>query len=78
MRNLAKARTLSAADNDAGYQLFGLTLLALVPALFWTLVIAAVGSAIGHPLGIATLVTIGAAIATFVLTAVATLFARAH
>jgi len=78
MRNSAKARTASAADNDAGYQLFGLTLVALVPALFWSGVVAVIGSAIGHPLSTATLVTIGAAIATFVLTAVTKLFAQAR
>jgi hypothetical protein len=39
--------------------------------------VAGVGSAIGHPVGIATLATIGAAIATFLFTAVLALFVRA-
>ena len=76
MKIVARERALAGA-NDAAYQLLGLTVVALFPALFWTAVAAAVGSAIGHPLGIATLATIGAAIATFLFTAVLTLFSRA-
>jgi hypothetical protein len=75
MKNLAKERALTDAD-DAAYRLMGLTVAALFPALFWTGVAAAVGSAIGHPLSIATLATVGAAIATFLFSAVMTLFAR--
>jgi hypothetical protein len=75
MKIVARERALTGA-NDAAYQLLGLTIVALFPALFWTAVAAAVGGAIGHPLSIATLATIGAAIATFLFTAVLTLFTR--
>jgi hypothetical protein len=61
---------------DTAYRLMGLTIIALVPALFWTGVLAAVGTAIGHPLSTAALATVGAAIATFLVTAVSALFAR--
>jgi len=73
-KHLAESRALEA--NDAAYRLVGLTIIALVPALFWTGVLAAVGSAIGHPFSSATLATVGAAIATFLFTAVSALFAR--
>jgi hypothetical protein len=73
-KHLAKTRALAA--EDAAYRLVGLTIIALVPALFWTGVLAAVGNAIGHPLSVATLTTVGAAIATFLFTAVGALFAR--
>lgn len=76
MKNTANERALAGAD-DAGYQLLGLVIIALVPALFWTGVVGAVGTAIGHPLSAAMLATVGAAIATFLFTAVMTLFARA-
>jgi Ca2+/H+ antiporter len=73
-KHSAKAQALEATD--AAYRLVGLTIIALVPALFWTGVLAAVGTAIGHPLSSATLATVGAAIATFLFTAVSALFAR--
>jgi hypothetical protein len=74
-KTIAKERALTAAD-EAGYRLLGLTIIALVPALFWTGVVAAVGTAIGQPPSAITLMTVGAAIATFLLTAAMTLFAR--
>ncbi len=74
-KTMAKERALMATD-EAAYRLLGLTIIALVPALFWTGVVAAIGSAIGQPPSAITLVTVGAAIATFLFTAATTLFAR--
>jgi hypothetical protein len=70
------SKNLAIDRGDATYQLAGLTIIALVPALFWTGIVALVGAAIGHPPGAVTLMTVFAAIATFLFTAVSTLFAR--
>jgi hypothetical protein len=77
MKHRAKERARATTD-DAAYELVGLTIIALVPALFWTGIAAGVGAALGHPLSSATLATVGAAIATFLLSAMMTLFARAR
>jgi len=76
MKDWANERARAAAD-DAAFELLGLTILALVPALFWTGIAAAIGAALGYPLSAATLATVGAAIATFLFSAMMTLFARA-
>ena len=73
-KHLVKARALEA--DDAAYRLMGLTVMALVPALFWTGVVALIGAAVGHPPSAITLTTVGAAIATFLFTAVNMLLAR--
>ncbi len=75
-KHLAKTRAVETTDD--AYQMIGLTIIALVPALFWTGVAAAVGSAIGHPLSGAALTTIGAAIATFLFTTMAIFRPRAR
>ncbi len=72
---MAKEPDLTAAS-DAAYRLLGVTIITLVPALFWTGVVAAVGAAIGHPASAITLMTVGAAIATFLFTAVVPLIVR--
>lgn len=74
MRRTSKNLAIDAGD--AAYRLAGLSIIALVPALFWTGIVALVGAAVGHPPGAVTLMTVGAAIATFLFTAVSTLFAR--
>ncbi len=73
---LAKERAI-AAHEDAAYRLIGLTIIALVPALFWTGVVALIGTAVGHAPSAITLTTVGGAIATFLFTAMSTLLARA-
>ena len=63
---------------DAAYQLLGLLIVALVPAVFWTGLVAMIGAAFGQMPSALTLATIGAAIATFLFGAASTLFARAR
>jgi glucose uptake protein GlcU len=77
MKDQATASARAAAD-DAAYELLGLTIIALVPALFWTGVVALVAAAVGQTPSAITLATVGAAIATFLFSAVMTLFARAR
>jgi hypothetical protein len=79
MRRTSKdlaSKDLAIDRGDAACQLAGLTIIALFPALFWTGVLALVGAAVGHPPSAITLVTVGAAIATFLFTVVSTLLAR--
>ncbi len=61
----AKAIARSDAHEDARYQLVGLAIVSLFPALFWTTLIAGVGTAVGQALAPVTLLTIGTAIAVF-------------
>jgi hypothetical protein len=68
--------TARAEAGDAAYRVAGLTVIAVFPALFWTALAALIGNAVGHPPGVATLATMGAAIATFLFTAATMLFAR--
>ncbi|HEY7669998.1 MAG TPA: hypothetical protein VH852_05100 [Hyphomicrobium sp.] len=75
-KNVAQERAL-AVPGDAAYRLIGLTIIAVVPALFWTAIVALIGAAVGHPQSVVTLATIGAAIATFLFTVVSALFGRA-
>jgi glucose uptake protein GlcU len=74
-RHSTKVRALDAGD--AAFRLMGLTVVALVPALFWTSVVALIGAAVGQPPSAATLVTVGAVIATFLFTVIAALISRA-
>ncbi len=73
-KHTEETRRLEAGD--AAYRIMGLAVIALVPALFWTAVVAAAGTATGNPLSTAMLATVFAAIATFLFTAVSALFAR--
>lgn len=68
--------TAQAAAGDSAYRGMGLTIIALFPALFWTGLAALIGNAVGHPPGVATLATMGAAIATFLFTASVMLFSK--
>jgi hypothetical protein len=74
-RTMARERAVAAHD-DAAYRLIGLSIIALVPALFWTGIVAIVGAAMGQAPSAIALVTFAAAVATFLFTAVSTLFAR--
>jgi hypothetical protein len=74
-RHFTRTRTLEVSNT--AYRLMGLTVIALVPALFWTGVVALIGAAIGHPPGAITLLTVGAVIATFLFTVVSALLGRA-
>lgn len=62
--------------DDASDQLLGLMIVSLVPAVFWTAIIAAVGAAVGHAMSPAALVTFGAAVAAFLAAAGSALLAR--
>jgi len=77
MKDRANERARAAAD-DAAYELLGLTIIALVPALFWTGVVALIGTAAGQAPSAVTLMTVGAVIATFLFTAVSRLLAPAR
>jgi hypothetical protein len=56
-------------EEETFYRLLGLSIMAFVPALFWTGVLALTGSALGAPFSAPVLACTGAAIATFILTA---------
>ena len=56
-------------EEETFYRLLGLSIMALVPALFWTGVLALAGIALGAPFSAPVLACTGAAIATFILTA---------
>jgi hypothetical protein len=63
-------------EEETFYRLLGLTIMALVPALFWTGMLALAGIAFGAPFGAPVLVCTGAAIATFIFTAMHTFFVK--
>ena len=63
-------------EEEAFYRLLGLSIMAFVPALFWTGVLALAGIALGAPFGTPVLACTGAAIATFILTAMNSLFVK--
>jgi hypothetical protein len=71
----AQTKTTSAVEtSDHGsHRLAGLAIVSLVPAVFWTTVLAVGGNAIGHPLDPLALATIGAAIAAFLAAVVTAL-----
>jgi hypothetical protein len=54
-----------AAHDEASHQVAGLLIVSLFPALFWTALIAGVGSAVGLCPSAVSLMTIGTAIAVF-------------
>jgi hypothetical protein len=64
------------ARDDAWYQLAGLLVVALFPALFWTAVAAGIGAAVGSMPTPAALMTFGAAVATFCGVVAQSLFSR--
>ena len=61
----AKAAARPDAQDEASYQLAGLLIVSLFPALFWPTLIAGIGSAVGHSPSAVSLMTIGTAIAVF-------------
>jgi hypothetical protein len=64
------------AGDDAGYQLAGLLIIALFPALFWTAVVAGIGAVIGYTLAPAALMAFGASVAAFLGLVCQALFSR--
>lgn len=54
----------------------GLVIAALLPALFWTLLVAGIGHAIGQAPSLATLMLIGSSIAAFLALVVGSIIAR--
>ena len=64
------------APDEGTYQFAGVLLVSLFPALFWTALLAAGGSALGHAPSVLTLVTVGTAIAVFLAAATRALFAK--
>jgi hypothetical protein len=73
----AAAQTKSANSTETGdhgsHRLAGLAIVSVIPALFWTAVLAVVGNAVGHALDPLALATIGAAIAAFLAAVVTAL-----
>jgi len=53
---------------DLAHRVIGLMLVSLFPALFWTGLVAAVGSVLGHSMNPIALATFGVAIAAFCAT----------
>lgn len=68
MQTAAKVLARPRTNEDAPYQLAGMLVVSLFPALFWTLAIAGVGSAVGHTPSPAALMVFGTAIAAFCAT----------
>ena len=71
----AKAKSIRANEtgDQGSHRLAGLAIVSVIPALFWTAVLAVVGNAIGHALDPLALATIGAAIAAFLAAVVSAL-----
>jgi hypothetical protein len=65
MRIATKAIARTRTNEDAAYQLAGMLIVSLFPALFWTLSIAGIGAAVGYSFSALSLATFGAAVATF-------------
>ena len=67
MQIAANARSVARREtqDEASYRFAGLLIVSLFPALFWTALIAGIGSAVGHSPSAVTLMTIGTAIAVF-------------
>jgi hypothetical protein len=72
---ISRARVL-AADEQTFYRVLGLSIAALIPALFWTGVLALVGTAVGTPLSAQALAITGTAIAGVILAATYALFLK--
>jgi hypothetical protein len=71
----AEARTRATVDTaeNGAQRLAGLAIVSVLPALFWTLLLAVAGNAVGHPFDPLALATIGAAIAAFLAAVVSAL-----
>ena len=71
----AQTKTTSATETSGqgSHRLAGLAIVSVIPALFWTAVLAVAGNAIGQPLDPLALATIGAAIAAFLAAVVSAL-----
>lgn len=65
------------ASDEATHQFAGMLIVSLLPALFWTALLAAGGAAVGHAPSALTLMTVGTAIAAFLAAVTLALFARA-
>lgn len=62
-----------ATSEHGSHRLVGLAVVSLFPALFWTGVLALIGSVLGQPLDPLALATIGSAIAVFLAAVVSAL-----
>ena len=67
MQIAANAKSVARREeqDEASYRFAGLLIVSLFPALFWTALIAGIGSAVGHSPSAVSLMTIGTAIAVF-------------
>lgn len=75
---MSATRRVAAAMPAVSDKTLGILLASLIPAVFWTAMIAVVGSAIGHSPSATTLVTVGVAIAAFLGVVVGSLVARSY
>ncbi len=64
------------ATREASYKLVGLLIVSLIPALFWTALLAVGAFALGTPLSPLALATVGAAIAALLAAVFNALLAR--
>jgi hypothetical protein len=74
--NVTTGLAFEAAD-EATHQFAGMLLVSLVPALFWTALLASGGAAVGHPPSALMLMSVGTAIAAFLAAVAHALFAKA-
>jgi hypothetical protein len=65
LRANAATFTQHHTDEEAGYKFAGLLIVSLFPALFWTTVVAGIGSVVGHTPSAATLIAFGTSVAAF-------------
>lgn len=65
MQTAAKAIARARSHEDASYQLGGMMIVSLFPALFWTLSIAGIGAAVGHSPSAMALSVFATAVAAF-------------
>jgi hypothetical protein len=63
-------------EEEAFYRLLGLSIMALVPALFWTGMLALAGIIFGAPFSAPVLACTGVAIATFIYSAMNAFFVK--
>ncbi|MFA5898554.1 MAG: hypothetical protein WC829_05515 [Hyphomicrobium sp.] len=72
----AKAVARPSGHSHAAYQLMGMLIVSIVPALFWTLIVAGIGGAVGHAPSAMALMTFGTAVALFCAAVFQSLLAR--
>lgn len=65
MQTAAKVIARARSQEDALYQLGGMLLVSLFPAVFWTLSVAGIGAAVGRSPSVMSLMVFGTAVAAF-------------